>query len=664
MEFDEKSDRRVIGSALSVGGTISGMSKSMPEIIGLPAIVAALSLAAALTPTAASVEPAAQTPPGQTPQDQTPTLQTPATPQPPPKPVPKELDSPRSTLRTFREAMEDPVDYELALTCLDLSIEGAETGRDNADRLVGILNRVEYRTYWQLPDAGELAARQEYEGLTEWKVFPLPKHERLLNGLRIGRQEIVLARTDDGTWKFSAQTVAGIEALYDRVARTVPILRGLTDERRRNISLWIESKLPAALVDREFITLKYWQWLGLGLVVFTGVMLDFVTRLLVAIISRRIISKRGGEARRETMRKTVRPFGLVASALFWLFTIKLLGLPSEALKLLLPAVRFFAMLAGVWAGFRLTDLVVEVFADKAARTETKLDDLLVPLVRKTIKILIFVFGLIYIADSMNIQITPLLTGLGIGGLGFAFAARDTLENIFGSVTVLVDRPFQVGDWIQIGDVEGTVENVGFRSTRVRTFYNSLVTIPNGNLVRAAVDNFGKRKYRRWKTHISLTYGTPPEKIDAFCEGVRELIRLHPYTRTDYYQVWLHQFGDSSLDILVYMFHEAPDWTTELRERHRLMLDIIRLADRLGVEFAFPTRTLHLHQEKAEAVRTPAPPPAAGDEERASGEGRRATRLVTDAAPWRRGKPAPYSFNEPSPVDGQTQIESRRDGETE
>lgn len=95
-----------------------------------------------------------------------------------------------------------------------------------------------------------------------------------------------------------------------------------------------------------------------------------------------------------------------------------------------------------------------------------------------------------------------------------------------------------------------------------------------------------------------------------------------------------------------------------------MLDIIRLADRLGVEFAFPTRTLHLHQEKAEAVRTPAPPPAAGDEERASGEGRRATRLVTDAAPWRRAKPAPYSFNEPSPVDGQTQIESRRDGETE
>ncbi len=268
---------------------------------------------------------------GQTPQDQTPVVQTPVTPAPQPKPVPKELDSPRSTLRTFREAMDDPVDYELALTCLDLSIEGAETGRDNADRLVGILNRIEYRTYWQHPDARELAERQEYEGLTEWRVFPLAKHSTLLGGLDIGGQEIVLARTDDGTWKFSAQTVAGIRTLYDRVARTLPILRGLTDERRRNISLWIESKLPAALVDREFITLKYWQWLGLGLLIFAGVVLDFITRLLVAIISRGIISKWGGEARRETIRKTVLPFGLVASAIFWLCAIRLLGLHSESL---------------------------------------------------------------------------------------------------------------------------------------------------------------------------------------------------------------------------------------------------------------------------------------------------------------------------------------------
>ena len=177
----------------------------------------------------------------------------------------------------------------------------------------------------------------------------------------------------------------------------------------------------------------------------------------------------------------------------------------------------------------------------------------------------------------------------------AFAAQDTIGNFFGSITVLFDRPFGIGDWIVIGDVEGTVERVGFRSTRVRTFYNSMVTIPNSKMVNTQVDNYGARRYRRARVMLSLTYDTAPEKIDAFCEGIRELIRLHPYTRKDYYHVYFNQFADSSLNILLYTFFEVPDWGTELRERHRLFVDILRLADRLGVEFAFPTQTVVLQR---------------------------------------------------------------------
>jgi MscS family membrane protein len=313
----------------------------------------------------------------------------------------------------------------------------------------------------------------------------------------------------------------------------------------------------------------------------------------------------------------------------------------------------------VWAGFRVTDLVAEVLVGKAAATETKFDDLLVPLVRKTVKIFIFVFGLIYIAESMDIAIAPLLTGLGIGGLGFAFAARDTLENFFGSVTVIVDQPFQVGDSVSIGDVEGTVEHLGFRSTRIRTFYNSLVTIPNGNLVRAIVDNYGRRKYRRWRTHLAITYDTPPDTIEAFCEGIRELIRLHPYTRKDYYQVWLNQFGASSLDVLLYVFHETTDWSTELRERHRLMLDIIRLADRLGVEFAFPTETVHLYKENDEAKHVPAPDPKTGADEQASRRGRAAAHQLTTTAEWRKRMPELHAFESSPTPTKDTKIESRQ-----
>ncbi|MCH8166165.1 MAG: mechanosensitive ion channel family protein [Planctomycetes bacterium] len=596
-----------------------------------------------------------------------PTEPTTQPPPPLPKPVPKAFDSPASTLRTFITAMNEPVDEEQAVKCLDLTIEGEETARDNADRLFDVLNRIEEVRYWQHPSADVLAPGAQHADLTNYLFFPrVPDHSWVNWRADIGDHQIVLAKTEDGWWKFSAETVAGISELRDRV-RHLPVLEGLVDVTERSLTMWFESKLPDALVDGKFLKVKYWQWIGLFALILIGVILDLCVRFLAAMLSRRIIARKEGEATTETIRKTVRPFGLAVAALFWLVAIRLLDLPSEALKVLLPAVRFFVMLAGVWAAFRVTDLIGEFFASKAAKTETKIDDLLVPLVRKTVKIFIFIFGLIYIADSLKIEIAPLLAGLGIGGIGFAFAARDTLENFFGSVTVIVDRPFQIGDMVQIGDVEGTVEDLGFRSTRIRTFYNSLVTIPNGNLVRANVDNFGKRRYRRWKTHIAITYDTPPQKIEAFCEGIRELIRLHPYTRKDYYQVWLNQFGPSSLDVLVYTFYEAPDWSTELRERHRLIVDIIRLANRLGVAFAFPTQTLHLYRESDDATHTPAPAPFAGQQRQVMREGRAAVRELTGNAEWRKRKPGPHLIGQPEPIDrdddDDTQIESKVGGDT-
>ncbi len=428
---------------------------------------------------------------------------------------------------------------------------------------------------------------------------------------------------------------------------------------------FIEDLLPEWLVDNSFVTVKIWQWIGLGSLVLLGMVLDLFLRVFLSGITRRAVKRSGGETSDETLAKTVRPFGLLAAGSLWLFALPLLELPTGAADILLAAVSLFVTLAGVWSAYRVTDLLSEFFASKAELTETKVDDLLIPLLRKTAKIFVTAFGLIYIAKALTIEIGPLLAGLGIGGVAFAFAAKDTLENFFGSVTVIIDRPFQIGDWVQVGDVEGTVEELGFRSTRIRTFYNSLVTIPNGNLVKDVVDNFGRRKYRRWKTHLAITYDTPPAKIDSFCEGVRELIRCHPYTRKDYYHVWLHRFGPSSLDVLVYMFHEAPDWQTELRERHRLMLDIIRLADRLGVQFAFPTQTLHMYKESHEAAHMPAPPPEAQSQRQAEREGRDAVRELVAKAEWRRAKPAAHVITETPTVpddDDDTQIETKLDAD--
>ena len=279
----------------------------------------------------------------------------------------------------------------------------------------------------------------------------------------------------------------------------------------------------------------------------------------------------------------------------WWPGVTWLALPVNVLNVLVLAARFVAIASIVWAAYRVVDVISRVLEARAQRTQSKFDDLLVPLVRKSLKVFIIVFGVIFIADNLDLPIASLLTGVGIGGLALALAAQDLVKNFFGSFMVIFDKPFNVGDWVTIGDVEGTVAEVGFRSTRVRTFYNSLVTVPNANLINAAIDNYGARQYRRWSTRLGITYDTPPDKIEAFCEGLRELIRRHPETRKDYFEVHFNAFGAAALEIMVYMFFVTPDWSAELAARHRLGIDILRLAHELGVEFAFPTQTLYLHR---------------------------------------------------------------------
>ena len=197
-----------------------------------------------------------------------------------------------------------------------------------------------------------------------------------------------------------------------------------------------------------------------------------------------------------------------------------------------------------------------------------------------------------------VELRALLTGLGIGGLAFALAAKETLANFFGSVMIFVDRPFQIGDWIVVNGAEGIVEEVGFRSTRIRTFYNSVISVPNAVFTDAKIDNYGQREYRRTVCTLNLTYDTTPEQIQAFCEGIRAIIIANAHTRKDYYEVHMSGFGAHSLDVMVYFFFKVDSWTAELRERHNVYLEIMRLAGDLGVCFAFPTQTLHVDRVAA------------------------------------------------------------------
>lgn len=521
-----------------------------------------------------------------------------ASPPPAPEPVPPEHRSARATMRTFLQAFDpqyqkpgtDPLD--VAAACLDLSDlpEDVRTvsGPELAIDLKEILDRTVLIDFSTISDdPGALPYRLQVHR-------PQPGNPGV----------VVLAPDEDGAWLFTRETVAGIPAMSREVAGRHKV-EGVVTEGPTTVSRWLRGFVPPSLQKVGFL-LEHWQWLGLLLLILVGMVLDRLVSALVQTSVSRQLARWLKNVRADELRAAFRPVGLLVASLFWWLGLAWLGLPTEALAILLVAVRFLVATTIVWAAYRVVDVVSAGLETRAAETQSKLDDLLVPLVRKSLKVFIVTFGLIFVADALDLPIASLLTGVGIGGLAVALAAQDTVKNVFGSFTVILDQPFHVGDWVVVGDIEGTVEEVGFRSTRIRTFYNSMVTVPNANLINASVDNYGAREFRRWSTRLGVAYDTPPDRLEAFCEGIRELIHRHPYTRKDFYEVRFNEFGASSLEILLYLFFVTPDWSTELRERHRLAIDILRLAKTLGVEFAFPTQTLHMFRgTKTEPVPLPA-----------------------------------------------------------
>ena len=210
-----------------------------------------------------------------------------------------------------------------------------------------------------------------------------------------------------------------------------------------------------------------------------------------------------------------------------------------------------------------------------------------PVVSLVLKIIVVGCGLAALLDLFEFDVGTVLAGLGIGGLAFALAAQDTLKNFFGSLMLIADRTFRVGDLVQIGGNEGVVESVGLRTTRIRGLDDALLTIPNSDLTTAHVTNFGARRYRRFQTRITVTFDTPSERLTAFRDGIQELIRQHPGVRQEKHEVALNDLGSSGVEILIRVFFDVSDGHAELLVRDGLILEVVRTADRLGVAFAEP-----------------------------------------------------------------------------
>ncbi|PZX49182.1 mechanosensitive ion channel family protein [Algoriphagus chordae] len=479
------------------------------------------------------------------------------------------LSSPYHTsLSFFYNLEEEHYQPENAAKTLDLS----EIRDQNGQRLAVKLKQI-FEGNGILIRTNEIPNEQNYAdstSTTEGNIYYFDKLK--LPG-------ILLQKTGDN-WKFSAFTVSRIDELH---SDTYPY----GTAKLLNI-------LPK-IGNQEYLGLHLWQLVGLFILLLLVFLSHWIFTLLVDKFLLYIFQRYGyGKVGEDYILPVARVVSIYLIVVLLSLFIRVLQLPIEIWSWILIVLRTLKPFLITIIFYKLANVVAAYFTKLATKTESTLDDQLVPLMRKTLKAFVIIVGTLFILrDGLNLDIIPFLTGLSIGGVAIALAAQDTIKNFFGSVMIFIDRPFQVGDWITSGDIDGTVEEVGFRSTRIRTFRNSLMYVPNGKIADSILDNHGLRQYRRFYTTLTITYDTPPELVDEFVKGLREIVLAHPDTRKDGFHVYFNNLSSFSQDVMFYIFFEVSTWAEELRCKHEILIQIVKLANSIGVRFAFPTQTLHM-----------------------------------------------------------------------
>ena len=259
------------------------------------------------------------------------------------------------------------------------------------------------------------------------------------------------------------------------------------------------------------------------------------------------------------------------------------------------AFNFLLLLIVFWIINRSIDFIGFKLKNRASETESKVDDQLIPFAVDMAKVITIVLGIVMILGNVfDVNIAALVTGLGIGGVAFALASKESLENLLGSFTIFFDKPFTVGDIVTLGGVTGVVEKVGFRSTRIRTFDKSIVTVPNKNIISSELDNLGARPVRRVKFNIGLTYDSSVNNIKAIVNDIQDLIDKHPDTNNDG-KVRFLNFGPSSLDIMVLYYVNSPDWEVLINTQEKINYSIIDIVSKHKCDFAFPSTSVYIEK---------------------------------------------------------------------
>ncbi|MFD2630576.1 mechanosensitive ion channel family protein [Oceanobacillus kapialis] len=249
-----------------------------------------------------------------------------------------------------------------------------------------------------------------------------------------------------------------------------------------------------------------------------------------------------------------------------------------------------------WGLYNLSSSSSVLFSKINKKYNIKIDNILIPFFSRALRLIIVAISISVIAQEFNYDINGFVAGLGIGGLAFALAAKDALANLFGGIIIITEKPFTIGDWIKTSSVEGTIEDISFRSTKVRTFAQALVTVPNATLSNEAITNWSKMGKRQITFKLTLMYGAKREQLEGVVKDIQVLLKHHDAIHKETILVNVDAYSDNGLEIFLYFFTNTTDWEEYLKVKQEINLSIMAIIEREKLEIAIPSRKLYVEPD--------------------------------------------------------------------
>ncbi|MDF2789663.1 MAG: mechanosensitive ion channel family protein [Neobacillus sp.] len=271
--------------------------------------------------------------------------------------------------------------------------------------------------------------------------------------------------------------------------------------------------------------------------------------------------------------------------------------------LFLKFLRSMVIVLITWGLFNLSSPTTGILISVNEKINNKIDLILLPFISRTIRVILIAISISIIGQEFDYDVNGLVAGLGLGGLAFALAAKEAVGNLIGGIVIVTEKPFSIGEWILTPSVEGTVEDINFRSTKIRTFSQALVTVPNSTLANEPITNWSRMGKRRINFHLGLNYQTSKEQIERVVKQIEQMLRTHDEIHPDTIMVAFDHYNDSSLDILLYFFTNTTVWAEHVKIKHDINLAIMGILEEEGVEVAFPSRTIYVSPQSSELFQT-------------------------------------------------------------